>query len=402
MNRENLWAWWWAKQGLDGSLQGKSPREALVRAGWSRSVGGASPYIAVFARTERSMADTDQAVADLEIHELPSARGCTHVLPRDDFALGLKVSQGFGDDVSITQAVKYLGVTEEELGTLGGEILKALEKGPLDPKQLKAAVGDAARHLGAEGKKKGTTTTLSLGLGKLQTHGKIRRVPQTGRLDRQRYNYALWEPSPLEGFKLTREEAFTELARHYFSWIGPASMGHFRWFSELGVQAAKLAVAPLNLLPVEPDSDLLILPEELDAFKAYARAKEPVYSLIASLDSHLNLRRDIVSLLAAENLDLCVPTSDKVVPINTLQDLYSNAILDRGRIVGLWEFDPEANEIVWVSFVGKPSDLLKAVALTESYVRDQLGDCRSFSLDSPESRKPKLAVLREMAAARRT
>jgi hypothetical protein len=35
-----------------------------------------------------------------------------------------------------------------------------------------------------------------------------------------------------------------------------------------------------------------------------------------------------------------------------------------------------------------------AVTRTEAYVRDQLGDARSFSLDSAESRRPRIEALR--------
>jgi hypothetical protein len=34
----------------------------------------------------------------------------------------------------------------------------------------------------------------------------------------------------------------------------------------------------------------------------------------------------------------------------------------------------------------------------ENYIREQLGDARSFSLDSPKSRTPRIEALRKMAA----
>jgi hypothetical protein len=34
-----------------------------------------------------------------------------------------------------------------------------------------------------------------------------------------------------------------------------------------------------------------------------------------------------------------------------------------------------------------------AIAATEEFIRDQLGDARSFSLDSPESRSARIEVL---------
>src|SRR5262249_43354158 len=158
---------------------------------------------------------------DLEtqaVHELPSARGCTYLVPRADYALALAVGQGAGDSQDIATAKKFLGVTEEELERLSAAVLDALAGGPLDPKDLKETTGDAVRSLGAEGKKRSMTPTLPLALGRLQSQGRIRRVPTNGRLDQQRYRYARWTPSPLDGWTKSREGALTELAARYFHW----------------------------------------------------------------------------------------------------------------------------------------------------------------------------------------
>src|SRR5204862_4740145 len=85
-------------------------------------------------------------------------------------------------------------------------------------------------------------------------------------------------------------------------------------------------------------------------------------------------------------------------PGGALVDLQANAILDRGRLIGYWEFDPEAGQIVAALFGGKKDKKLQvAIDATEAFVRDQLGDARTFSLDSPKSRKPKLDALRKLA-----
>ena len=73
--------------------------------------------------------------------------------------------------------------------------------------------------------------------------------------------------------------------------------------------------------------------------------------------------------------------------------------MDRGRLVGLWEYDQTTESIAWVSFVKKDKALHEAVTRTENFVRDQLGDARSFSLDSPKSRAPRIAALRKAAAS---
>jgi len=61
----------------------------------------------------------------------------------------------------------------------------------------------------------------------------------------------------------------------------------------------------------------------------------------------------------------------------------------------LWEYDPVSASIVWQSFVKVDSAMEKAIAATEAYVRDQVGDARSFSLDSPKSRVPRIEALRK-------
>ena len=80
-------------------------------------------------------------------------------------------------------------------------------------------------------------------------------------------------------------------------------------------------------------------------------------------------------------------------------DLPDHPIVDRGRVVGLWQYDVEASELVrwWLlptSGATPDRALREAIDETEAFVRDDLGDARSFSLDSPKSRAPRLAALR--------
>ena len=193
MDPVRLRAWWSHKQALDGSLAGASAGEVLDRTGWARSVGGVGPYLTLFARAGLSREAVDKAVAQIEIHELPSARGCTYIIPRADFGLALKAGQGFSADSGMKTARK-LGVTDTEIDRLSGKIVAALAKKPLDPEELREALGSAVRNLGEEGKKKGLTTTVPVALGLLQSAGEIRRIPINGRLARQR---PLRSPRPM-------------------------------------------------------------------------------------------------------------------------------------------------------------------------------------------------------------
>jgi Winged helix DNA-binding domain len=382
-------AWWWHRQRLDGSGDAGTPAEVLATTGWARSVGGVNPYLSVFARIGTARADVDAAVAALDIHELPAARGCTYVVPAAHFGLALQVGRGAPEaDLAV---LEKLGVNRDEIDKLCAAVLDVTGAEPLDPAGLKDRLGDAVRNLGEAGRKRGQTTTLPAALGLLQAAGEIRRVPVNGRLDQQRYGYVRWSRPGTGG---DDEAARAELARLYFDWTGPASLAHFRWFSGFSAAIAKAAIAGLGLVDV---GDGLLLPADLVAdYEAYAAPTRPSYTLLASIDALVLLRRDHRALLDPADLSRAVP-GDK--PLSALSDLPDHPIVDRGRIVGLWQYDPAVDRVVWWSF-GPAADrpaLLAAVADTEAYIRDQLGDARGFSLDSPKSRAPRLAALRALA-----
>ena len=373
MNPATRRAWWAQRQALDRSLAGAAPAAVLERVGWARSVGGANPYLTLFARAGTDRPTADNAVAALEIYELPAARGCTYVVPAAHFGLALQVGRGAPE--ADLKVLDRLGVDRREIDRLCAAVIDVVGDTPLDPAEIKARLGDAVRNLGDEGRKRGQSTTLPSALGLLQAAGEIRRVPVNGRLDQQRYGYVRWRP-PLED--RTDQEARAELARLYFGWTGPATLGHFRWFSAFTVAQAKAAVADLGLVDLG-DGWLALPGDEPPEVPA-----EPVVSLVASIDSLVLLRRDHQSLLEAD-----------VPALASAADLPSHAIVDRGEIVGLWEFDPADERIVWSVFApGRSAAVEEAVERTEAYVRADLGDVRSFSLDSPKSRLPRIAAIR--------
>ena len=384
-----------------GNDTGKAAAEVLERTGWVRGLGGVGTYLALHARAGLSRESVDSAVAKLQIHELPAARGCTYIVPAGDFALALRAGEPF-EGAEMKTALK-LGVTEKEIAKLCGAALKALEKAPLDPDGIREAVGNASRSLGEEGKKKGVTTTLPVALGKLQAAGEIRRVSTNGRLDQQRYRYALWRPNPLAKFKMPVEEINIELARRFFSWIGPATLAEFQAFLGSSVKAAKAAMEALKLtsdaLKVTSDQgERWMMPSDRDAFEAFKVPKQAQYVLVSSIDGLSLFRREFKSLIDAADWNREAYGDKGLTELGALGDLHSHTIFDRGRLVGLWEFDPEANSMVWASFIPKNKDLEKAVARTEEFVRAQLGDARGYSLDSVKSRAPRLAALRRVAA----
>ncbi|WP_404869044.1 DNA glycosylase AlkZ-like family protein [Kitasatospora griseola] len=381
-----LRAWWAHRQWLDGGVhRGASPAEVLAATGWARSVGGTAPYLGLFARAGLGRAAVDAALAAVEVQELPAARGCTYVLPAEDFALGLAAGAGVAE-TEIATAVRHLGVTRDEVEQLCltvSELLSDTE--PLGPQQIRAAAGPAARPLGEAGRRRGVSTTLPLALGLLQARGLIRRVPVDGRLDQQRYGYLRWDQA-------VHGEA-ADLARRYLAWAAPASVRHFRWFSGFNAATAKAALAPLELTRL-PGGELLMPTELLDEWAAFTVPEQPAYALVAGIDGLHLLHRDLARLVDERDAGRLAPASRTGRSFGSESDPSTHLVVDRGRIVGFWEYDPEQRELVHQLFVPMDAALRAGIDAVETFVREELGDARSFGLDSPKSRAPKLAALR--------
>ncbi|WP_237759937.1 DNA glycosylase AlkZ-like family protein [Arthrobacter alpinus] len=385
-------AWNWHKQGLDGSLTGATAAEVLSTAGWARSIGGANPYLTLFARAgiRREQADAD--LAALAIYELPTARGCTYVLGENDFAWALSLGQGAAE--ATAKVLDKLGVDRSEVQALADKTLQLLENAdvPLDPKQLKDQLGDAVRSLGEEGKKKGASTTLPTVLGLLQADGRIRRVPVNGRLDVQRYAYTAWAlPAPRE----SPEQARTTLMENYLRWTGGATLKQTQWFTAFTVAQSKAALAALGAVEstvVDPDG-LWMLPADADAAANFALPQDEQIQLLAGSDSLFLLRRNSADHVAEEDKGLGIGKEKLALTA----DLPDHPIVDRGRIIGLWQYDPGAERIAYWTFRPPTAAVTQRIKEVETFIREDLGDFRSFSLDSPSSRQKRIDAINAAA-----
>ncbi len=399
-------AWSWHKQGLDGSLAGSDAATVLGAAGWARSVGGANPYLTLFARAGIRRAAADAAVATLKIHELPTARGCTYVLGAQDFAWALTLGQGAAE--ATLKVLDKLGVARAEIQSLETEILRLLHDsaanglGALDPHQLKHQLGDAVRSLGEEGKKKGASTTLPTVLGLLQADGRIRRVPINGRLDQQRYAYTAWE---LPAADESPEQARAKLMENYLGWTGGATLKQSQWFTGFTVAQTKAALAAINAVEAQPKiiepmetpaadaPDLWMLPADIETVADFEAPQEEQIQLLAGSDSLFLLRRNAADHFAEADRGRQLLSST----LSLQADLPDHPIVDRGSIIGLWQYDPGRERIAHWLF-NAPTDAVKQRILeVEAFIREDLGDFRSFSLDSPSSRQKRIDALNNAA-----
>jgi hypothetical protein len=126
----------------------------------------------------------------------------------------------------------------------------------------------------------------------------------------------------------------------------------------------------------------------------FAAPRKAQYALLAGIDALILLRRDVGSLI--DTADAAQPVPGEKLQVGGVTDLTDHAIVDRGRLVGLWQYDVDSGDVVtWLFGGAKPDKALReTIDRTQTFVRDDLGDVRSFSLDSPKSRAPRIAALR--------
>ncbi len=391
---ERLRAWAWHKQGLDGSLIGKTSEEVLDYAGWARSVGGANPYLTLFARAGICREQADRDAKALNIHELPTARGCTYVLGQADYAWALQV----GRDAAIApfKVLARLGVERSEIALLEDEVEHALKESssPMDPKQLREVLGGSVRSLGEEGKKKGASTTLPTALGLLQADGRIRRVPVNGRLDQQRYAYTGWglQPSTMDD-----DGARRLLLERYLRWTGGATLKQSQWFTAFTVAQSKAALAAAGAVEVTTAAGdvLWMLPADVERLADFEEPEDEQIQLLAGTDSLVLHRRNSADMFADQ--DKGKKVLDTTLALQA--DLPDHPILDRGRIIGLWQYDPGKERIAAWTFEQTTEAVGDRITQVETWIREELGDFRSFSLDSPASRQIRIDAL-DAAAGR--
>lgn len=384
MNEAKLRSWRSAKQGLDESVS----NGVLAHAGWARSVGGATPYLVLHSRAGTTFQQANASMAAKEIYELPAARGCTYVLPREDFALGLAAGRIVVDPGKLTSAENKVGLTLAEIESLGDAVCTALEPGTLDPAAIRNTLGDKVKSYGELGKKVGMTTNLPCVLGRLQARGLIVRVPVDGRLDTQRYAYSLWKEGPGD-WSADAQETAAALALKFAAWIGPFTLEEFRWFSGFNAGLAKHALAHESL--VDYGDGLIGAKVERDSWEGF-QAQDGAVRFVGSLDNLFHLTRNLPLHVDEADRARDVVYDSKTASLGGLSEVASHAIVQGGRLIGLWDYDPAGPGVVWKSWAGDKAQVAAEADRVEVLCAE-MGDARTFSLDSPKSRAVRLASL---------
>jgi hypothetical protein len=164
-----------------------------------------------------------------------------------------------------------------------------------------------------------------------------------------------------------------------------------QWFTGFTVVQTKAALAAASAVEVSVaiGGTLWMLPEDRDALADFQAPVEEQIQLLAGTDSLVLQRRNSADLLDDE--DKGKKVLDSTLALQA--DLPDHPILDRGRIIGLWQYDPGRERVAHWVFGNATAAVKRRIGEVEEFIREDLGDFRSFSLDSPQSRQRRIDAL---------
>ncbi len=403
---ERARAFWHRRQGLAEPGKGNI-EEFLATTSWPRTLGGVDVYLAVRARKPgMSRQEMDEAVAQSRIQVIPAVRGCIYVVPRPQVPLVLRIAEDQARK-RMEREMEKVDVKLSELADVGEAVLKALRKGPLTTDALRKALPEGTvRSLGEKGKKIGVSSTLPPALRHLEFEGKIERTLDKGRLDTERYLWRIPAKNPFTGAKVPADAAKRNalLAEIFFRQAGPVSVADFAAWSALSQRDARAAIEELPVVPVVVEGyadEAFVMEKDLAELKAPAPASTSV-SLLSFEDNYLTFHGGPGLLVDPKHhkREVAKWGNTKGTTLGDAKHVASRTVLDADRLVGFWEFDPSSGKIVFATFDPLPPKRKKAVEeRTEdvaTFLKEELGHARSFSLDSMEQVQERADAIKKM------
>ncbi|MDH3224729.1 MAG: winged helix DNA-binding domain-containing protein [Gemmatimonadota bacterium] len=389
---------WFAAQRLPQGTG--SAVEAVEKAGYVRTLGGVDVYLALRARVRGlTRARVDEALAGGDLRVVPSVRGCIYLVTRAEVPWCLRIADLLSRSRRKREYDKA-GIRPGELEALGDLILEALSREPASTIQLRGAMKDHIRSLGDEGKRVGISSTLPPALRELEFQGRLERTLEEDRLDTEKY---LWRATPrslLDG-SVPQDPAavHVHLARVFFRGMGVGLVDRFATWAGLGKRDARTAAARLDGEPV--------VVEGLGAgYLALADCPEPGPDGVSFLPFEDNLiqhQAGVAPLVDPSHHHIPVPVwgRGKAQTLGTATHMAYRSIVRNGEVVGVWEYDPDGQDVVWTTFAplgGKTSDEVEREAQSvASFLRDDVGRAISFSIDTEDDLRRRVSAIRRMS-----
>lgn len=374
--------------------------EELVRAtGLHRTLGGVDVYLALRARMPSFGADDlHAALLDGTLSVGPTVRGCIYIGLGEDRALMLGIAALLARS-RVEKEMEKLKVPDSELKRLGDQIVKTLaDAGALSTDAVRKALpAGVVRSLGDAGKKLGISSTLPPTLRLLEFDGRIRRIPESGRVDVERYLWSVAEPFE----EIPRETLVKRLAERFYGWAGVATVDAFAEWSGLGKREARAGVDALDLSSWDCGG-VGCLGDGSVVHGALER-KTDVVALLPFEDNLVAFAQGLAPWFAAEHHALVLPNWGRAGRLSIGESRYATLrpILAQGRFVGFWEFDPvrRKTEIGLLEEVEKRTRarIDELAENTTSFLRDNFDHARSFSLDSDEDLRKRVKQVKGLA-----
>ncbi|MCX4242679.1 DNA glycosylase AlkZ-like family protein [Paraliomyxa miuraensis] len=401
-------AFWHRQQGLADPI-GDSPHAIVQAVGWLRTLGGIDAYLALWSRgTGLTRAAVDEALASGQLRVSPAARGCIYLVPREDLGLVMRFAEGLWRPRAEKDVAKA-GGTWKEIDAVATAVLEALGKRSLTTDEIRAALPDGTvRSYGATGKKVGLSSPLPVALRQLEFDGKVERMVSTGRLDTERYVWRRARGKAFGGSKVPSDpQARTgAIVERFLQSAGPATIKDLAAWSGLSQTEAKAGLARIGAVPVMVEGygpSFVRAGDEQALAEISPEAKG--WRLLSFEDNYTTLHGGPAVLVDPIHHGVSVKIWGRGgdATLGEAKHLASRAILWGSELVGFWEHDPDHGAVVTgllgQSPRGQKTALTSQAKALEHFIAEQLGHARSFSLDTDDALRTRVALVRAIGHA---
>jgi len=378
------------RQFLDHPFPSKDILDLIHAIGWVYSPGCSTPYLACWARMASFKAeDLNRLVfEERRLVQLETLRGCTMLVPKSQASIALKIRTRTFTELS-KQARQQMPISEPDMERLKLSVLKGLQHGPRTAEHIRTVVpSPLIKDFGPDLKRIGLTNSLTLAINLLKEEGKLIKQQAKRRLDVTEYSLALTSNvlANADPFNLRMEDACGQLATQYFRAEAPARVKDFAWWAGINVTDAIKGASEVKpkLVPIQVEGtkdEYLIGETDLDAFLSF-EPQETAINFIPYRDTYLKGQREVV--------DRFVPTEHADKPFSRWKGKLINdplaTIVQDGRVIGVWEWNEDEEEVDLLLFDSSISKAAMKVIRKRgdelaSFIRNNLGDVRLQGLD---------------------
>jgi hypothetical protein len=261
------------------------------------------------------------------------------------------------------------------------------------------------RSLGDAGKKVGITTTLPPALRVAELANRIARTPEEQRIDHERYLWRALPPAPARSPPAEEPGALlARVAEIFFRAAGVATVKGFAEWAGVAQRDAAAALERLDTVAVEVAGEKLPRRALRGALEVDRDAARAAVALLPFEDNVFATQGGPAMMVDEAHLGIEVPTwgsGGRPSTLGEAKHLGQRSVVAEGRLVGFWDFDPDARKVVHALFddvsAATRKKLAAAAAELGRFLADEIGHGRSHALDSDDELRRRAAWVRHDA-----